>query len=142
MMISKFNYTFCLLLIAVAIHAQSNYTTIDFPVQVNGSTLRNAWAGGLNLPQFSPVDLNNDGIDDLLVYDKEAQAVTTYINQGTPGQVDYDFAPEYIDRFPVNIENVMLLRDYNCDGIVDIFAYIIYFTNVSYIIYKTDVITN
>lgn len=101
---------------------------MNAPLQRNNANLRNPWAGGLNLPQFSPVDLNNDGIKDLVVYDREGKIATTYINGGTANQVDYDFAPEYMDRIPSKEAlNFMLFRDYNCDGIEDIFGMYVVF---------------
>ncbi len=88
----------------------------------NGTTLKEATVGGLSSPQFSEVDLNNDGIQDLYIYDKIGGLSLTYLNGGTPNQVDYRYAPEYEVNFPNLIEWV-LLRDYNGDGIQDIFAY-------------------
>lgn len=104
------------------VHLSAQYTPMDVPLVKNGTTLRNAWAGGLNLPQFSPVDLNNDGIKDLVAFDREGRVATAFINNGTPGVVDYDYAPAYSKRIPKDVQNFMLFRDYNCDGIEDIFA--------------------
>lgn len=104
--------------------AQTTLQNVNFPLtDQSGRNLINPWAGGLNLPQFSAVDLNNDNILDLAVYDREGQCVTPYINRGTPNQVDYHYAPEYINRLPQGTFNYMLFRDYNCDGIIDIFAH-------------------
>lgn len=88
----------------------------------NGTSLKEATVGGLSSPQFSEVDLNNDGIQDLYIYDKIGGLSLTYLNGGTPNQVDYYYAPEFEANFPSLIEWV-LLRDYNGDGIQDIFAY-------------------
>lgn len=101
----------------------AQYIPLDIPVSVQGRTLRNPWAGGLNLPQFSPVDLNNDNIDDIVVYDRKGRVASTFINNGTAGQVDYDYAPDYMRYLPqTEGRNFMLFRDYNCDGIADIFG--------------------
>lgn len=102
---------------------QAQYMPLDIPVSIQGRALRNPWAGGLNLPQFSAVDLNNDNIDDLVVFDRSGGLASTFINRGTPGQVDYDYAPEYMPYLPqADGRNFMLFRDYNCDGIKDIFG--------------------
>ncbi|WP_052598662.1 T9SS type A sorting domain-containing protein [Aureispira sp. CCB-QB1] len=100
----------------------AQYTPMDIPLVKNGTNMRNAWAGGLNLPQFSPVDLNNDGIKDLVAFDRDGRVGTAFINHGTPGIVDYEHAPAYTKRLPKDIQNFMLFRDYNCDGIEDIFG--------------------
>ncbi|MEZ4982052.1 MAG: hypothetical protein R2769_10800 [Saprospiraceae bacterium] len=46
----------------------------------------------------------------------------SFLNDGIPGESSYRFAPKFINNFP-KIVNWMLLRDYNGDGIEDIFAY-------------------
>ncbi len=89
---------------------------------IDNQALEQATVGGLSSPQFSEVDLNNDGILDLYIFDKIGQLSLTYINKGTPNQVDYIYAPEYLQNFPPLFEWV-LLRDYNGDNIQDIFAY-------------------
>lgn len=111
-----------LILLLWAVNLSAQYVPMDVPLVKNGTTMRNAWAGGLNLPQFSPVDLNNDGIKDLVAFDRDGRIGTAYINNGTPGMVDYDYAPAYSKRIPKDVQNFMLFRDYNCDGIEDIFG--------------------
>lgn len=93
------------------------------PVRIQGNQLKNPWVGGFNAPIFSEVDMNGDGIKDLFVFDREGFRVSTYINNGTPGQVDYTYAPEYTFRFPNENYDWILLKDYDCDGKEDMFAY-------------------
>lgn len=88
----------------------------------DASPLLNPWSGGLNCPQFSEIDLNDDEIKDLVVFERNFYgALKTFINRGAPNQVDYHYAPEYAPRFP-EMRNWMLMRDYNCDGREDIFT--------------------
>ena len=82
-----------------------------------------AWAGGINSGQFSEIDLNMDGILDLFVFDRDGDKISTYINNGTIGAIDYTYAPEYEDKFPKNLVSWVLLADYNNDGKHDIFTY-------------------
>ncbi len=84
--------------------------------------LKNPWGGGMNACQFSPIDLNLDGIKDLFVYDRSSSKILTFINNGTPNTIDYTFAPEYAEKFPP-ISDWAQLLDYNCDGKEDIFTY-------------------
>ncbi|HAP01125.1 MAG TPA: hypothetical protein DCQ93_04295 [Bacteroidetes bacterium] len=79
------------------------------------------WVGGLNNPQFSAADLNEDGIKDLVIFDRTGNKLLTFLNGGTPNTVDYSYAPQYEKNFPV-MENWCLLLDFNCDGIEDIFT--------------------
>ncbi len=102
--------------------AQPTLERPDIPVFENTERLDLALTGGMNNPQFSEVDLNNDGIQDLFIFDKTGNVSMTFINGGTPNQVDYKFAPKYAKNFP-NFIRWVLLRDYNCDGIMDAFSY-------------------
>ena len=58
------------------------------------------WAGGMNSCQFGEIDLNLDGINDLFVFDRHGDRIMPFINSGTAGTIDYDFAPEYVDNLP------------------------------------------
>ena len=83
-----------------------------------------AWGGGFNNPQFAMGDLNNDGLEDLVVFEN-FNSLRTYINMGTIGNPDYRYAPEYELNFPP-IYDYIVLADYNCDGIPDLFEQGIY----------------
>ncbi len=93
----------------------------DYNPPVFGKTtaLANAWAGGLNAMQYSTIDLNLDGIDDLLTYDRSTNLLKPFVREN--GQLIYK--PEYIKKFPANIRNWVLLRDFNNDGKKDIFTH-------------------
>lgn len=86
----------------------------------NGAELRNPWAGGFDLPQFSASDVNNDGIKDIIVFDKKANKWLIFLNDGNS---NYTYAPQYEKLFPAVI-NMALIRDYDCDGFGDIFAHV------------------
>ncbi|MBN2172731.1 MAG: T9SS type A sorting domain-containing protein [Bacteroidales bacterium] len=80
------------------------------------------WAGGMNSCQFGNIDLNLDGIQDLFVFDRNGNRIMTFLNNGTSGEVDYTYAPEYISKFPELIAWAILI-DFNNDGKNDIFTY-------------------
>lgn len=108
----------------------------DITVTANGSVQINAWAGGFNNAQFSSIDLDNDGLKDLLVFDRSDNSVIPFLNKGSNGSIDYQFAPNYIDVFPDTLGGWVLARDYDRDGYVDLFAgsptsNILVFRNVS-----------
>ncbi|HMO38617.1 MAG TPA: T9SS type A sorting domain-containing protein [Saprospiraceae bacterium] len=107
----------CMLLPVLHVSAQS-FERFHADCMVNGKTLALPWAGGLNAPQLSAVDLNGNGILDLHIFDRVGNVQLTFLNDGQ----NYRFAPEYVAAFP-KVRNWMLLRDYNGDGIMDIFAY-------------------
>jgi hypothetical protein len=83
-----------------------------------GNILPLAWAGGLNAAHYNTMDLNDDGKEDLVLYDRMGGKILTFLD--TENQ--YQYAPEYEEFFPREITNWLLLRDYNCDGKKDIFT--------------------
>jgi hypothetical protein len=120
-------------------HAQyAFYFNDNIPVVVNGDTLVMPWAGGLNCPQFSAIDLNGDGIKDLFVFDRDAGKVITFINSGIPGQISYRYAPQYQIKFPQGMQYWTLLADYNCDGKADIYTYNIQVGGAGITLYRND----
>lgn len=93
----------------------------DIPVYANGYQQRFPWTGGFNNPQFSAADLNNDGLNDLFVFDRSGEVIHPLINNGTPNQTDYFLDYNYAIHFP-HLHNWVLMRDFNCDNVPDIFT--------------------
>ena len=88
----------------------------DLTVIKTGDTLISSWAGGINSAQISTMDLNNDQLNDVVIFDKSGNKILTFINATD----HYVYDSQYESYFPT-IENWMLLRDYNNDGKKDIF---------------------
>ena len=105
----------------IILSAQLLYPVKTIKVTENGKVLRNPWAGGMNLPQFSSTDFNGDGKDDLFVFDKDGFIPTVFLNYGSDDTVAFKYSPQYEKFFPPMIRWA-LLRDYNCDGVEDIFS--------------------
>ena len=87
-MMARFKIVFLVLVLAASqAQAQVNmFKRISVPVTLSGVSLKEPFAGGLNNPQFSPVDLNNDGLLDLVIIDRGVDVVLTYLNDNLPGQ--------------------------------------------------------
>ncbi len=120
-----FGYLVCLVLMYSGLMSQSgNSSRMDniTLLNENGEAYLFPWAGGLNSAQFSAIDLNLDGIEDLFVFERTGNRILTFINNGTTGEVDYVFAPSYVSAFP-DLHDWALLLDYNNDGLADIFTY-------------------
>jgi hypothetical protein len=120
----RYLYTLIGLLILQASFAQKTFVRYDsVSVTLSGELLTNPWAGGLNSPQFSDIDLNGDGIKDLFVFERGSHGIVkTFINNGKKNTVDYEYAPAYQQKFPT-LRYWALLVDYNCDGKEDIFTH-------------------
>jgi hypothetical protein len=84
--------------------------------------LKFPWTGGLNSCQFGAIDINLDGIPDLVIFDRMGNRILPFINKGTPGVTDYEFHPELAGLFP-DLHDWVIFEDYNCDGKQDIFTY-------------------
>ena len=88
-------------------------------------TLTQAWAGGLNTPQFSTIDLNGDGQADLYAFDRETARSYTFLSVAGTGSTTqhWQYAPDYEALFPNDLTSWVLLRDYDCDGRADLFTF-------------------
>jgi hypothetical protein len=90
----------------------------------NNYCLKMPWAGGINAPTFSNADVNYDGKNDLVIYDKMNNsalgAFKCFINVGNSGQAKYKYAPQLTLKFP-HTYNWALMTDYNADGKADLF---------------------
>ncbi len=105
------------------INAQTpKYRVISIPVERSTIKLRQPWVGGMNSPQFSSIHLNGDTLTDLFVFDRVGGKVLTYINNGNGTDSTFDYAPQYEQLFP-EMSAWALIRDYNNDGIADIFTH-------------------
>jgi hypothetical protein len=106
---------------ALASVAQAQFTYAPdqgIPVEYNNLILAMPWAGAFNSPQFNTMDLNGDMVEDLVIFDRTANSIITFLNQNKA----YHYAPEYEAFFPADLDQWVLLRDFNCDGKKDIFT--------------------
>lgn len=95
---------------------------LQIPVVENGDVLRFPWAGGINFPKLSEIDLNGDNSPDIFIFDSYNNRIQTFINNGnTAFDLAWDYAPEYISQFPP-VKFWAFLYDYNCDGKADFFT--------------------
>lgn len=94
------------------------------PVQRGSTTLDLAWAGGLNSPQIGQLDLDLDGLKDLVLFDRVGNKVITLRNTGGTGTGRYKLTRAYDNVWPFpELHDWVLFRDYDCDGLEDIFTY-------------------
>jgi hypothetical protein len=88
-------------------------------LNTEGKALTLATAGGLNAPQINTLDLNQDGKEDLVIFDRSTQRITTFLAQNS----QYIYAPQYFYLFPKDLQAFLLLKDLNQDGLKDLLTY-------------------
>ena len=112
-MLSSYNY------------AQTNVFRDSLIVYENNTKLLSPWAGGINYASFSQIDLNADGKNDIITFDKICNSggrLRAFLNSGSNGVARYKHSPEYQKQLPT-VTEWALSYDYNADGKADIFTY-------------------
>ena len=107
--------TVLLLFVAASTCAQ-NVRTVDDGI------LLSPWCGGLNACQFGQIDLNGDGVNDLVAFDRHGGRVSCFVNKGGVGEVNYECDNSYSKHFP-RLTDWAIFADYDGDGRNDIFTY-------------------
>ncbi len=96
---------------------------INLPVvNTQKMVLQNAFAGGINAGQFSNGDFNNDGRADIFVFDRIGNVGSVFLASGSLTAPVFVYSPEISMVLPT-LNYFALVRDYNGDGIPDIFTY-------------------
>lgn len=124
-MLKKYILTLTLTLLTIIGFSQPVYKYVksdNVPVIKNGKTLLDPWAGGLNNPQFNEIDVNLDCVLDLVILDRDGSLLKVYVNDNKPDTVSYHYAPEFEKYFPSDINDILIIRDYDHDGRPDIFT--------------------
>lgn len=111
-------FTLSLTLFSLNISAQNFSIKNMEAYDSSDNLLVNALAGGLNSPQFNEIDLDLDGTLDLVIFDRDGDGIVPLLFKND----QYQYAPQYKTIFP-RFKNWMRIRDYNKDGLADIFCY-------------------
>lgn len=98
-----------------------DFQRITVPVEKNGSQLAFPFAGGLDAPQIIPVYLDDDELEDIIIFDRVGNVILPLIRQPQPQQPAFSLEWEFTGSFP-HIQQWMKIRDFNQDGLPDIFA--------------------
>lgn len=118
-----------------------NYSDSVNVINLDNDTLLFPWLGGMNAMQIAELDLNLDGVDDVILFDRIGDKVLPFIKKSVSSldnvkdfYKSLSFAPDYVDLLP-EINNWIICKDFNDDGMNDIFTYTIggikVFQNVS-----------
>ena len=91
-------------------------------VETSDKAMSFPWAGGLNACQFGRVELDGDGVKDLVVFDRQGNRLSCFLNKGGRGEINYVFAPSYVRLFPL-LTDWVVFTDYDGDGREDLFTF-------------------
>lgn len=109
-------FTLALILHAFFCTAQQR---IDVGVNIDEKELTMPWTGGYNSPQFANIDLNRDGITDMISFDRQGDVLRTYIHLPASGRWILDWT--YTAFFPALVDWVQVV-DFDKDGVEDLFT--------------------
>lgn len=91
-------------------------------VRSGGTPLKLPWMGGINIGQFSNIDLNYDGVDDVVSFDRNCDRFVPFLAVNTPTwHFEYDYNSVW--KFPRDCKYRSAFVDYNNDGKKDLFTY-------------------
>ncbi len=113
----RFFVTILSYFIASYAFAQSNIEQLNITFIEDNDTLISPFSGGLNDGVYANADLNNDGIQDLVVFENTSKKILTFIRTNTGFKYNY----KYEKNFPQK-KGWIRTVDFNCDGITDLFA--------------------
>lgn len=117
----RFKLKYIILWCLWSVSTAQNYILVDsIPVLQRGTLLKHPFTGGFNNVQYNNADLNDDGIQDLIIYDRGNKKILPFLVFTSPN-LRYEYRPDYEPIFP-RIENFLLMRDYNGDGREDLFV--------------------
>ncbi|MGB1636665.1 MAG: FG-GAP repeat domain-containing protein, partial [Flavobacteriales bacterium] len=115
-----------MLVVGQAAQAQTVATSwqrANWTAYANSELLENPWVGGLTAPQWSPIDADLDGDEDLFAFDRDGSRILLF--ERIPSESDPEgelvMRWDWVESWPEMVD-WCLLRDYNCDGKPDIFT--------------------
>ena len=100
-----------------------NWNVATWKVVVDQEDLHNPWTGGLTAPQWSPLDADLDGVEDLFAFDRDGNRTMVFERiVSDEAQADlFTWRPDWSEGWP-EMTGWCLLRDFNGDEKADIFT--------------------
>src|SRR5690554_5585255 len=104
-------------------HTQFGFIYNDsIQVKKGGNTLAFPWSGGLNHAQFSTIDVDFDGLDDLFIFDRSTNQIRVFKTVEENGIKRYEYMHNARHLFPEDVRYRAAMVDYNGDGKKDLFT--------------------
>ncbi len=123
-------------------NAQLKYdSVVDLHITIGGQLIPNTSSGGFSNPRMQAIDLDNDGYKDMIVFDPPSYPgrLMAFRNTKSTGSqnLSLEYAPEFQKYLP-EVEDYVLVRDMNCDGVDDIIDRGFSGTRIHYGAYDAD----
>ncbi len=104
------------------IQAQDVFKRYQCEVSQLGIDLSIPFTGGFNSPQLFNHDLNNDGSQDLIIFDRYGNVPLVFLFNDNSESFKYEYSQELSKAF-IDFERWVICRDFNEDGIIDVFTW-------------------
>ncbi|WP_044206347.1 FG-GAP-like repeat-containing protein [Flammeovirga sp. OC4] len=88
----------------------------NISISENGNEITDPWNGGINAVQFFEIDLNLNGQNELVLFDRASRRIIPYMHQ----ENQWVYAPQFISYFPSSIRFWLHLQDLDGDGQKDL----------------------
>ena len=109
-------------MVSFAVHAQP-FIKLNPPTIVADQNLRNPYAGGIDAAQLGFIDLTDDGVQDLIIYDRSGDSWMVFENSGISNPDEaYTLRGDLVKVLP-DVDQWMVVRDFDGDGLEDIFSH-------------------
>lgn len=99
---------------------------VEMKVTENGNSLLNPWLGGMNLPQFSFLQTDGTGPDEIMTYDRSSSRSLRFFKENIGGNWQYkgEFFPlkGVFENDSILLMDWALFRDFDLDGVMDFFG--------------------
>lgn len=102
--------------------SQAQLSPFYCDVIVDGQLLARPFEGGVQSPILQEADLNNDGIKDIIYFDRAGNVLLTYIRSLDNGKSKLTLQRSYAQYIPP-FSGWALIKDYDQDGIADLFTW-------------------
>ena len=83
----------------------------------DGTSMPHPFTGGLRAPQWSPIDMDGDGDEDLFMFDRDGSRILVFERTDS----NWVERPDWSEGWP-EMRHWVLLRDFDCDGLPDLFT--------------------
>lgn len=135
-------YFLSILLVSLTFQLQAQVRLIDIEStdlvieSMDNGVQHLSQTGGINNPQFQNADLNGDGKEELYVFDRDGKVHFAFVEDAQTSN-GWRLDPSLTQDWP-QCTSFVVLRDYNSDGVVDLFTYKNESGKAGFLVYKGE----